>query len=162
MFKILTIMIMLSLSIMAKSFNFTELRYSDAIGKTMKLNGEITFKKDGLNILYPKSKRVLNYSDDTLVYEVDSKEVKLNFMQTQQIIQYFEVLILLHAGDKSLIDEMFVVSKKLGITTLLPKDSLKDYISKIELYKEKQELEYVKLYLSNNDSIMITIHDEAN
>lgn len=162
MFKIFTIMMILSLSIMGKPFNFTELRYSDAIGKTMELKGQITFKKDGLNILYPKIKRSLKYYGDTIIYELNGQVKELGFMQEQQIIQYFKVLILLHSGDESSLHRMFEVSERMGVMVLMPKDSLKDYVNKIELFKENKTLEYVKLFLSNNDSIMITIHDEAN
>lgn len=161
MFRISIIIMVLSLSIMAKNFNFTELRYSDAIGKTIELQGQITFSKDGLSILYPKSKRALKYFDDTLLYELNNEVVELDFMQQQYMIQYFEILILLHNGDESSLGSEFDINKKQEVIVLTPKGTLKNYINKIELFKENKLLEYVKLYLNNNDSIMITIHDKV-
>ncbi len=160
MFKILLINMMLSLSIMAQTFNFTELRYSDAIGKTIELHGEITFVKDGLSINYPKTKRVLKYSGDTLVYEVDKQEVELGLMQQMQIKNYFDMLILLHSGDESALNEMFELEKKDAMMMLRAKGSIKDYITKIELLKQNKQLDFVKLFLTNNDTIMITIDEK--
>jgi len=160
MFKTLLLSMMLSLTLVAQSFNFTELRYSDAIGKTIELKGQISFLKNGLEIFYPKTQRALIYEDEELVYEVEGEDVELGMVQSQQIMHYFEVLILLHSGDESALKEMFDVDKNNGFIKLTPKASLKNYIQKIELLKTNEILEYVKLFMQNNDTIMITIDDE--
>ena len=160
MFKLIVILAILTISIIAQSFNFTELRYSDAIGKTIELHGEITFTKDGLNIHYPKTKRILKYDDGELIYEVDSKEVELDLMQEMQIKNYFDMLILLHYGDDTALNEMFEVDKKNEVIILKSKGSIKEYINKVELLKKNNQLSFVKLFLRNNDTIMITIDEK--
>lgn len=144
----------------AESYNFTELRYSDATGRYTQLEGKISFNKDGLNIQYPKSARELDYKNDTLVYLEENKEVALQEMQATQMMQYFDVLRLLHSGDDSELKEMFEVDKSSDKTVLKPIGSLKYYINYIELTKEQNKLTYVKLFLKNSDNISINIDDE--
>jgi hypothetical protein len=144
----------------AESYNFTELRYSDATGRYTQLEGKISFNKDGLNIQYPQSARELEYKNDTLAYLEDKKEVDLDDMQATQMMQYFDVLRLLHSGDDSELKEMFEVAKSSDKTVLKPIGSVKYYIDYIELTKEQNRLKYVKLFLKNSDNISINIDNE--
>lgn len=156
---VLTLLLFVSFAI-AETYNFTELRYSDATGRYTQLEGKISFNKDGLNIQYPKSARELDYKNDTLVYLEDKKEVDLENMQATQMMQYFDILILLHSADESELQEMFEVDKSSDKTRLKPTGSVKYYINSIELTKENNKLKYVKLFLKNSDNISIKIDDE--
>ncbi len=159
MFKIITIFIIFTNILVAESFNFSELRYNDAIGKTILLEGKIDFFKEGLKILYPKSAKSLEYKDDNLIYKEGEKEVVLGDMQSAQIMRYFDILILLHYGDDSSYEDMFEVTKKMDVTYLKPLGMIKNYVNNIETYKENARLKYVKLFLKNSDYITITIDD---
>ncbi len=161
MFKII-LLLFVTTFVSAKSFNFTELRYRDAIERSIELQGEISFLEDGLNIYYPKKLKNLEYKNGVLIYSENSKEIELNDIQSAQITRYFDILILLHNGDESSLEEMFEVSHDFGGTMLKPKGSIKNYIDSIELFKEKKALKYVKLFLKNSDYITITIHDETD
>ena len=160
MFKLVTLLVLFYTSLFSSSFNFTELRYSDAIQKSIELKGVIEFYKDGLKVSYPKNAKEIEYIDGDISYKESGKEVSLGEIQKIQIMRYFDVLVLLHSGDESSLDEMFEVKKDFGGTILIPKGEVKNYIDSIELLKDKKLLKYVKLYLKNSDHIMITIHDE--
>ncbi|MDA3909687.1 MAG: hypothetical protein PF437_11430 [Sulfurimonas sp.] len=146
-------------SVFAQSYNFTELRYSDAIDRYTQLEGKISFHKDGLNISYPKSARELNYKDDTLVYYENGKKVSLPDMQVSKMIQYFNILSLLHNGDESELADMFEIENQANKKILKPLGAIKNYINYIELRKEDTRLQYIKLFLKNNDTISININD---
>ena len=147
-------------SVFAQSYDFTELRYSDAINRYTLLEGKISFNKNGLNIKYPKSSRELDYKDDTLLYYENEKEISLPDMQVSKMIQYFEILSLLHNGDESELEDMFEVENQADGKILKPLGAIKNYISNIELKNEDKRLQNIKLFLQNNDTISITINDE--
>lgn len=152
---------LLSTSILiADSYNFTELRYSDATGRYGQLEGKISFYEDGLNIKYPKFQRELDYRRDVLLYLEKGEKIDLDDSQSEQIMRYFDVLRLLHSGDDSELQDMFEVEITAENTLLRPVGSIKYYIKQIELTKDKKKLKYVKLFLKNNDNISIKIDDE--
>ena len=159
MFKILIIFMIFANMLIAESFNFSELRYSDAISKSIVLEGQIDFFKEGLKIVYPKNAKSLEYKDDNLIYKEAGKEVEIDDIQSTQIMRYFDVLILLHYGDEKSYNDMFEVKVESNTTYLKPRGMIKNYLQSIETYKKSNKLKYVKLFLKNNDYITITIHD---
>jgi hypothetical protein len=149
-------------TLLAQSYNFTELRYSDATGRFTELEGIMDFTSDGLDIRYPKSKRELKYSDDTLVFLQNNKKVAIKESQATQMMQYFDILKMLHAGDESELKDYFTLEKSADTIVLHPTNSIKYYIDKIELTKENKQLKHVKLFLKNSDYITINIENEAD
>lgn len=159
MIKYILILSCLYASLMSKSYDFVEYRYIDALDKSIKLEGKITFKKDYLSVFYPKSKKFLEYQNDNLIYKENDVEISLNEMQSQKIMQYFEILILLH-NDDSYASEIFEIQKKDNKIILIPQNEIKDYIQYIELNKEHKELKKIIFFLQNADKITIEIDNE--
>ena len=147
-------------SMFAKSYHFKELRYSDGLDRSISLSGEISFLSEGLSIKYDESKRSLRYEDERLELFDDGELVAIGEEESLKIIQYFELIIILNAGDEKSLASAFEISKEQMIETLVPKDELKNYIKKIQLQRENAELKKIKLYLSNEDTISISIEDE--
>ena len=150
-----------SITLLAQSYNFSELRYSDAIGKSSQLDGKIEFTKDGLNIEYPKKRKRLVYNGKGVLLLQDNKKVELKERQEQYMMRYFDILKILHKGDNSELKEEFEVKKQEKKILLTPISTLKYYINSIELIKENTLLSYVKLFLKNNDTITIHIENET-
>lgn len=153
------IFLLLASSLFAQTYNFTELRYSDAINRSIQVEGKISFNIDGLNISYPQSAREIDYKNDTLIYYENDKEVSLPEMQASKMMQYFDILRLLHKGDESELEGMFEIENKSNIKILKPLGAIKNYINLIEFRKYDNELKYIKLFLQNNDTISININD---
>lgn len=157
----ITLILMLGFNILlAQAFNFTESRYSDATGNSTIFKGEIGFLGDGVKIYYPKTDRFIEYENDTLRYTQDGEEVELSSMRASYIMKYFDILILVHNGDEDTFKKMFSITKKAGLSILTPTGDMKKYISHLELSKEDKELKFIKLYLKNDDHILITIDDK--
>jgi hypothetical protein len=144
----------------ADSFNFSELRYSDALDRSIELKGEIGFLQNGLSINYKKSKKTLHLEDGELLYSEDGQNISLDGSKAQKIIQYFEIIILLHSGDDKLLNTMFDVESNANKTLLRPKESLRHFVTSIEIVKNEQNLKEIKLFLKNSDKITIKIDDE--
>ncbi len=160
MFKIIILLLIYANILFASTYPFTEYRYNDALGRSSLLEGKITFSKNALNINYGNDKKVLDYRDGNLAYMENKKKVEISDQQAQGIIQYFEVLMMLHAGDESALQNDFDIAKMQDSTILIPTGSIKHFISKIELFKDKKQLKQVKLFFKNNDYITISIDDE--
>ncbi|MDF1883967.1 hypothetical protein JHD49_08460 [Sulfurimonas sp. SAG-AH-194-C21] len=161
MIKFLLSLVMFSSLMMAKSYQFSEVRYSDALSKSINLHGIITFGDESLDVFYEKSKNRLVYEDEELFMYENEEDIDLGESERVKIVQYFEIIILLYEGDKSRLQENFTIKTEGTKTLLLPKDEMSNYISKIKLVHEKEELKSLKLYLTNDDTIKISIEDEV-
>ncbi len=160
MFKAAVIVSLFISLALSSSFNFSEVRYSDALDRSIEFHGIITFLEDGLFIEYNDINKSLKYSADTLVYVQDNQEVKLGEQETKKIIQYFDVLMLLRGNNEEQLSAQFAIKKLQDKSILKPKGNLEKFIKKIELIKIDKMLKEVKLFLKNNDTIKISIQDE--
>ncbi|MCF6308974.1 MAG: hypothetical protein L3J19_00640 [Sulfurimonas sp.] len=144
----------------ADSFNFTELRYSDALDRTIELKGEISFLQNGLSIEYKQSKKSLHLLDEKLTYKEGEQLIALDESKSQKIIQYLEIIILLRNSDDKLLKSMFDMEISGEKTVLKPKGNLRYFLTYIELVKREENLKEIKLFLKNSDHIIIKIADE--
>lgn len=154
------ILILTFLIASADSFNFTELRYSDALDRSIELRGEISFLENGLSINYKESKKSLHLEEEKLTYIEDGKDITLDESKKQKIIQYFEIIILLHNSDEKLLKTMFDIEIGAENTLLKPKGTIRHFVTHIELSKIEKKLKKIKLFLINSDYITIKIDDE--
>jgi len=162
MYKILFALFIFSTFVFAESFHFHEVRYSNALDKSKKLEGNISFVKNGLLIDYTDEKQSLHYVNATLVYSKNGKIVMLDAKSAQRIKEYFDILMLLHDADEKKLEEDFIVEKDVKALLLIPKTMIKNFIKKIKLTKEKNELKSVQLILNNGDLITINISNEIS
>lgn len=160
MLKIFLLVLLFFSTVIAKSYNFNEIRYSDAINKSITLQGNISFYKDGLLIKYNSPSASLYYQNKKLVYKRDNKKVKLSKQNAKNIMRYFQLLILIHNGDKNVIEQLFTIKHKADKTILMPNVGIRHYVSKIVLKKQYKQLKQIKLFLENKDSITISIKNE--
>jgi len=150
----------LSVTLFAQGYHFSEERYSDAVEHTTKLEGEIKFTKNGLVIKYPQKKQLIEYKDEKILFLQDSKIQELKETQASNMMRYFDMLIMLHADEQGDLEENFDIKTEGAKTFLEPLGSIKYYIDHIELIKKHNELKHVKLFLKNDDYIIININDE--
>lgn len=158
--KIVLILLMLVASASATSYNFIETRYSDALAKSMQLEGVISFG-EGLRIEYKNSERTLLYEDGEVQLLDDGEAVALDESEALKLAQYFEIILMLYSGDEQRMSEEFLLTHLGSKTLLVPKGELASYMFKVELQKEKNSLKKIVMYLSNYDKISISILDEA-
>ncbi|HIM76011.1 MAG TPA: hypothetical protein EYM48_07575 [Campylobacterales bacterium] len=160
--KFFLLILLFTSLLMAKSYHFSEVRYSDAVGKSIKLQGIISFGDESLEILYQKSDKQLVYEDEELSMYEGEEEIDLDENEAMKIAQYFEIIILLYEGDAEKLEENFTSYKKQNKTLLKPKNEMKEYIKEIILVHENKTLKSLQLSLSNDDTIQISIEDEVH
>jgi len=159
----LFLLLVLEITLFSQTYSFTELRYSDAIGRYSKVDGIIEFKKNGLKIIYPIEKKELDYDGKSIVFLSKGQKLPLPSEQERYMMYYFEILKLLHSGNEKELKENFTVEKKASHTVLIPNGMLSYYLDFIELTeKDLSKLDYVKLFFKNKDTISIHIDDEIH
>lgn len=159
MIKIALLLLFLLSMSYGSSYNFIETRYSDALAKSMQLEGIITFS-EGLQIEYKESDKRLLYEDDEVALFRGDEEIELDENEAVKIAQYFEIILMLYNGDESKIAAEFDLLQLDKKSILTPKNELKNYMFKIELTQEKSSLKEIVMHLSNYDIITISILDE--
>ena len=160
MIKVILISILFITSLISKTFNFSETRYSDALGSSIKLHGKISFETNSISIKYNDSSKSILYKDSTLILKDSSEIIEIEEQESRKVSQYFELLLLLNSNDNKLLTQEFEIFIDKNITSLTPKQNMKHFIEKIVLIKEKNKLKELKLFLTNKDKIIIRIEDE--
>lgn len=156
------VMILFATTMLAESFHFTEVRYSDAFNSSVELLGEIRFETDALFIKYDKDSRTIVYKESDVTINEGGHSIALDDIQKHRVSQYFDVLLLIHSGNKERLQKKFNLVKNDNTILLKPKDDLIDYIRKIILTHDHNKLKNIELFLSNNDKITIRLDDEIH
>jgi len=159
--KIFILLLILITTIFANIYNFTETRYSEALDKNTTLHGKISFNDFGLKISYNNGKTII-YDNGELNISENGEPVTLNIKQKAGIIRYLDTIMLLHMGDKLLLEESFDIEQKSPeVSHIIPKDSpMKNFIESIELEKRDKKIKEIAIKLKNKDIIIIRIDNE--
>ena len=155
--KSLGVLIIFLQVLYAQGYTFDEERYSNALERSIKLQGEIYFEDENLYIEYVKESKTIKYTDGSVHYFEDKDEVRIDDEVRAKLAHYFEILLLLHKNEETEIKRHFNITKKNDSLRLTPKGTLQRYIKALSIRKENNELSEVKLFLQNDDSIRIII-----
>ena len=158
--KLFILLVVFISSLFSQSYNFTETRYSDAFGRSMHLQGIIYFEKNSLKINYKNDKREILYKDSILGITQDGKALSIHSNQQQSMRIFFEVLLMIYNDDQDALAERFTLTQEENKTLLNPIGDLSQYIEKVTLVKQQEELKEVALFLKNADHITISIENE--
>ena len=154
------ISLIFSTILFSSSFDFSETRYSYAFDKSKTLQGQINFKPNSLIIKYEDSNKTIIYKNSVLKIKENETILELDYMQTQSLSSFFEILLLVNSNDTKLLEEKFEIIKDKNKIILNPKDELREYIKNIYLLKSNTQLKELKLFLKNGDNIKISIENE--
>ena len=157
--KCFFISLIFSTILFSSSFNFSETRYSYAFDKSVALQGKIDFEVNALRIKYENNDRTIIYENSILSIKDGETDLELDYMQSQRLSSFFEILLLVNANDTKLLEEKFEIIKDKNKIVLNPKDELGEHIKNIHLVKSNTQLKELKLFLKNGDNIKISIEN---
>jgi len=120
---------------------FKETRYIYALDSQFDYAGKISFTKESITIKYTKPKT------QNITYKKHDEDMKKAY--------FFTILNAIHVNDEQMMVEFFTLQKKPEVNLLLPNDMLSDFIQKVEFKRNGKELQYLKIYMQNNDWILI-------
>ncbi len=149
------ILFLLTLTLLlSDTIHFRENRYIYALNKKVVKNGVIASSKDSLTISYEKNAQKLLYKKEslTIVNHRGTKVIDLNKDIVTKL--FFVVLQAIFHDDKKQLKQFFVIESKGAQRILYPKELASSRITKI-IYKKSNKLDYLHIYLKNQDRISI-------
>lgn len=138
------LILLLGFSLFA-SESFKETRYIYSIDKEIYYEGEITFAKESIKIEYTKP------THQSIEYFSEDKNAQKKY--------FYLILKSIHDEDTVLLNDFFIESEDGNVTTLLPKELIGDYIKQVRFKKDENTIEFLQIYMKNDDWIKIeTLH----
>jgi len=153
MFKFLLFFI-LQLSLVAQTISFKEERYIDALENSVFKKGHITLNSKNIELKYNHSSTTYRYEEGSIYTIIGNKQTLVPQEQTMVLNIFFTLLKSIYSNNTTPLEAFFSIEEHSNHTQLTPKKNLLTYISRIE-YKKNESLDYLKIYLPNNDWITI-------
>jgi len=155
MFKFLLVSILLTLTLSAKTIQFSEEKYHEALDTSFTKKGKITFLENSLEILYEAEKSKLIYSEDLLIIKSKEESKEINLKDKPQINMFFTLIRGIYFEDKELLSNFFNLTNDDKVYTLTPKPITSNYIDKVLYKKTKEKLDFLEIYFSSKDRTRI-------
>lgn len=152
MYKILFLLVIFFNFSFAKVIEFKEERYLYALDNSIYKKGYIEFKENSIKTWYKNNKETLYFKNDKLYKIIDTKQIELNNIAAKI---YFLILEGVFHNNSNVIDKFFIQKKQNDLISLTPKEIISKYMQKVEYKKDKEKLIFLKIYLHNNDRIII-------
>ncbi|AXH13854.1 hypothetical protein [Malaciobacter mytili] len=131
---------------------FKEERYLYALDNSIYKKGFIEFKENSIKTWYKNSKETLYFKNDKLYKIKDKEQIELNNIAAKI---YFLILEGIFHNNSNVINKFFIQEKQNDLILLAPKEIISKYMQKVEYKKKKEKLIFLKIYLHNNDRIII-------
>ncbi len=131
---------------------FKEERYLYALDNSIYKKGFIEFKENSIKTWYKNSKETLYFKNDKLYKIKDNEQIELNNIAAKI---YFLILEGIFHNNSNVINKFFIQEKQNDLILLAPKEIISKYMQKVEYKKKKEKLIFLKIYLHNNDRIII-------
>lgn len=135
-----------------------ETRYSDALEKSFKLEGVISFNGEQIILEYIKPQEKIIVYFEGVVSLQDSSGYQIIDFETSPSIHYFFMLIkALHVKDKEQLEAFFEWRELDNEIILSPKELTQNVIKDVRVLYKNDALESLHVNLQNNDWIRIEI-----
>ena len=158
--KISLVLFILSMSLLAGSFDFKESRYIYSIDKTLEMEGKITFETDGMNIDYSKPEiRHIRYNGRSMdVVDSGGKVIQhIDLNEEPMMKVYMGFLEKLYRGDYDALSDDFKVQKTETAVILTPIPPVDKVVTSVLVHKNSKGLQQIKTKMSSGDEITIHI-----
>lgn len=140
--------------LLSDTIHFRENRYIYALDKTVVKTGVIASSKDSLTIAYDKSGQKLLYDGESLTI-ANHKGTKVIDLNKDIVTKLFFVLLqAIFHDDKKQLKQFFTIESRGSQRILYPRELASGHITKI-IYKKSNKLDYLHIYLKNQDRISI-------
>ena len=132
-----------------------EEKYYASLDSTFHKRGNIHFSEHKIEIVYEEDKTRLIVKGDVLITEKgkDKKELDLNKKPAIKI--FFILFEAIYFDKKDILQSYFDMTNKEGISILMPKEDIAQYIESVRYYKTAKKLNFLQINLKNSDRIRI-------
>lgn len=140
--------------LLAETIPFEEKRYIYALNSTIIKKGEIDASKDDLTIRYSSGGQKLIYTKNRLTITGQGKTKVIDLDKDIVTKLFFVVLHAIFRDDREQLMRFFTIESKGTQRILYPKELASKRIVKI-IYQKSDKLDYLHIYLKNQDRISI-------
>ncbi len=155
MFKVLLILCLTVLPAFAKTIDFSEEKYIEALGKTFTKKGKISFFKNKIVIVYDHDDSILTYDGEYLITKKNNKIKKLDLSKKPSVKMFFILFEAIYFNKNKVLKTYFSSKQAVGITQLVPNETISRYIEGVHFKKSAKKLDFLDIKLSNKDRIHI-------
>ncbi len=154
MYRVVIYFLLTLTLLLPDTIHFRENRYIYALNKTVVKTGIITSSEDSLTVAYDKSGQKLLYDGESLTI-ADRRGTKVIDLNRDIVTKLFFVLLqaVFHNDEKQL-KQFFTIESRGSQRILYPRELASGHITKI-IYKKSNKLDYLHIYLKNQDRISI-------
>ena len=157
MFKAIAIFVFLLIPVLSKTIYFHEEKYYDALEKTFKQKGKITFAREKIQIMYDDN-TTLTYTGDFLYTQKEGKVKKLDLAKKPAVKMFFLLFEAIYFNKKEVLKRYFTSENLKGTVVLTAKENISRYISTVRYQKTKNRLNFLNIELTNKDWVRIEEH----
>ena len=155
MFKVFTLLCLLTYVGNATTLHFFEEKYYDALESTFNKKGKIHFLKDKIEINYEGDDTLLTYSDDMLITKKGTTIKKLDLTKNPSVKMFFVLFEAIYFDKTNILQTYFSMKKKGSTVEMLPHKNIANYIESVQYKKTNTKLDFLQINLSNEDRIRI-------
>lgn len=152
--KLIFLVIFITFTLNAKTINFQEEKYIDAIGQTVYNKGQVKFFENRIELSYKNSSKILIEKQNELFVKQNGKILKIQTSDQLALKIVFSLIKAIQKDDYELLKEFFIVNIKDNTYTLTPKENVKNYIEKVE-FKKRDKLDFITIFMNNGDKTII-------
>jgi len=155
MFRYIVFIGFFTIVIFSKNIHFLEEKYYSALDSTFQKRGNIHFSKDEIEIVYEEDKTRLTVKGDILMTQKGKNKKELDLNKKPVIKMFFILFEAIYFEKKDILQSYFHMTNKEGISTLIPKKDIAQYIKSVRYYKTTKKLNFLQINLKNSDRIRI-------
>ncbi len=151
------LILLISITAFASSYNFDEHRYVNAIDKKFIKTGIISIEDDKTIVTYEKPifKRIVADSKSITIEDADGDIEKLSGDMLLYTKMYLDLIKKIDDVQELKSNDDFDIKKELDIYVLHIKNQLSDYVTKVEVKTSQNKISEFKIYMLNDDTIKI-------
>lgn len=161
MFKIFVYVFFISLPVLAESIQFSEEKYYDALGTTLKKTGKIDFLEHSIKIMYDSDKTVVIYNGDVLITQESETKKELDLSKNPAVKMFFVLFDAIYFDNRKVLETYFDISETQEYISLKPHKEISSYIDSVYYRKTNKKLHFLQINLSNKDRIRIEETNET-
>ena len=155
MARFIPILLLLTLFLSAKTIQFSEEKYHEALDKSFTKEGNITFLDKSMEIEYKNTKEKLIYSGNLLVIEKAGERKEINIENKPSIKMFFVLFDAIYFERKEILDSYFNNKTENSVQKLMPKALIASYIDSVIFKKSNQKLIFLEINFHSGDRIHI-------
>lgn len=155
MYKFMILFLIASLYSFAEPIKFKEEKFINAFQTSVYRDGLMNINSSFIEISYPKENKSFIFNKENIIEKEGNKEKILNYEENLELTIFSKIIRSVYQNQTDEITEYFDIKNENKKIVLIPNEYISNAINKIEYKKNHTQLEFLKIYFTNEDWINI-------